>query len=1176
MLTPFNLPHMAGYSNSTVEYIDIVGIKKHNLLFIALQNICSFTIIYFLCNLSVKARAFLYYYKVPLDQATHVILNDQYGNIKIIKIQLYRINGIKEEEEKQGQCYSSLILQRYIAHNINAIKILDTPYSRFIYDFQKNQFVVPKYTQKIINEMTQLEKRIIFGSNFVDIKIYDFLEIFKMNFFEITVLWELAAIIVWLWISYIKYAAVVGIIYVAIFVQNLINDIKENNKMREKFIKDSRITVKKKINSIFVEISCKNIYPGDVILVEPTAELCCDAKINKGDVITDESFLTGESVPICKGAGDFIYAGTKIVKSSQNEQITVNQANSKLIRLKNLLDTKPTVLKERKCRKQIKETCINIDHAEATVTNTGRRTKKGVLVKNLLIKNKPLDKFKNDTFYVSLITMGITIFIFIVFVFYLKDYVTLKKAIIFPIDIFFTIFSPTFFTCAELGFMKSKESLKKAGIFCKDKSRIMIAGNVEIGIFDKTGTLTEIGLDVKLIDVLEETDLLPDGTISDILDISRENPQEKHNFLRIALSTCHSILELDGKYSGDVLDIKMFLFAQASIFTDKKRKMVKISALPAKNEVLAKEFQHSENEAKVKINSTCISNASEERNNCTLFVARNSDYVFDPDNPCVIGEIVETFEFNSFLKKMSVVVQINCDYFLFCKGAPEMVKKDLKEIPQGYNEKVQDYAIKGYRILTIAYRKIEGVTEKEKGGFKKMRDNLEKGLQFLGFIVFANKMKEETPRVIRELKNADIKTKMCTGDSILTAISVAKECEMVARDLPVLFPVFREESEKGVERKKKSFFENDVEEELQSLDWLCVAEDNYIFDKVRLCLYSEFDDNTEVDFAIAVESREYTELMERIVYRNLILEKGIVFARFDPELKKHLVEEYSKKNNVLFCGDGANDAGALSAADVGLLLSDGKANLVSPFSSESLLSVIALIQEGRGALVSGMSQFKYIFYSQALAGIQLLVLLINFNFPSDGMSLFGDLLSCYGLGYIMLLFNKSDKLTKERPLVNIYSHIKVITIELFAISLIYWVATSFFIPTGTCLKKLHLIPEKDWDKNVIKEESEASTIIFYVTLWLLVIKAVYFADYGGFKQSRLSNFRFLTGVFLFIFISFVIFLANYKNVYFVCYFLELTELKQQFFRYFCPLILICTIITGIFSVTVSNVTTKLN
>ena len=51
--------------------------------------------------------------------------------------------------------------------------------------------------------------------------------------------------------------------------------------------------------------------PGDEIVVEPYALVPCDGYIVQGCSYMNESVMTGESMPITKDVGDFLYAGSR-------------------------------------------------------------------------------------------------------------------------------------------------------------------------------------------------------------------------------------------------------------------------------------------------------------------------------------------------------------------------------------------------------------------------------------------------------------------------------------------------------------------------------------------------------------------------------------------------------------------------------------------------------------------------------------------------------------------------------------------------------------------------------------------------------------------------------------------------------------------------------------------------
>ena len=59
------------------------------------------------------------------------------------------------------------------------------------------------------------------------------------------------------------------------------------------------------------------------------------------------------------------------------------------------------------------------------------------------------------------------------------------------------------------------------------------------------------------------------------------------------------------------------------------------------------------------------------------------------------------------------------------------------------------------------------------------RDQIESNLNFLGLLVMENKMKPVTKEVIQNLQECEVGTIMATGDNVLTAISVAKQCNII-------------------------------------------------------------------------------------------------------------------------------------------------------------------------------------------------------------------------------------------------------------------------------------------------------------------------------------------------------------------------------------------------------------
>ena len=65
------------------------------------------------------------------------------------------------------------------------------------------------------------------------------------------------------------------------------------------------------------------------------------------------------------------------------------------------------------------------------------------------------------------------------------------------------------------------------------------------------------------------------------------------------------------------------------------------------------------------------------------------------------------------------------------------------------------------------------------------REKVENNMIFLGLLIVQNKVKEQTKPSLDILSNARLKMVMATGDNMLTAISVAKECWLIKPDAPI-------------------------------------------------------------------------------------------------------------------------------------------------------------------------------------------------------------------------------------------------------------------------------------------------------------------------------------------------------------------------------------------------------
>lgn len=111
-------------------------------------------------------------------------------------------------------------------------------------------------------------------------------------------------------------------------------------------------------------------------------------------------------------------------------------------------------------------------------------------------------------------------------------------------------------------------------------------------------------------------------------------------------------------------------------------------------------------------------------------------------------------------------------------------------VPVDYEELLSFYTHRGFRVIACATKHIDKLSWSDVQRMK--RPDAESNLEFLGFIIFENKLKDPTTAVIDELNDASIRQVMCTGDNILTAISVARECNLIDRTAHCFIPHFLE------------------------------------------------------------------------------------------------------------------------------------------------------------------------------------------------------------------------------------------------------------------------------------------------------------------------------------------------------------------------------------------------
>ena len=137
---------------------------------------------------------------------------------------------------------------------------------------------------------------------------------------------------------------------------------------------------------------------------------------------------------------------------------------------------------------------------------------------------------------------------------------------------------------------------------------------------------------------------------------------------------------------------------------------------------------------------------------------------------------IQELPFTSERKMMSILRKSERREILYVKGASESIlKNSSSEFLNGTTEKISDkrksqlkkvsehLEEKGYRVLAFAFK------------FQKSKKIAEEDLTFLGFMALLDPPRKEVKQAIEQCKKAGIKVKIITGDSPLTAKTVASE-----------------------------------------------------------------------------------------------------------------------------------------------------------------------------------------------------------------------------------------------------------------------------------------------------------------------------------------------------------------------------------------------------------------
>ncbi|NWI20300.1 AT133 ATPase, partial [Crypturellus soui] len=946
-------------------------------------------------------------------------------------------------------------------------------------------------------------RKIFYGVNEIAVKVPSVFKLLIKEVLNPFYIFQLFSVILWITDEYHYYAVAIVIMSVISIVSSLYTIRKQYVMLHDMVAAHSIVRVSVcRGNQEIEEILSTDLVPGDIMLIPSNGTIMpCDAVLLSGTCIVNESMLTGESVPVTK---------INLPNPSEDPKAMGDEIYSPEVHKRHTLFCGTNVIQTRFYTGEL---------VKALVVRTGFSTAKGQLVRSILYP-KPTDfKLYRDAylFLLSLVVVAGIGFLYTIVNSILNE-VPVPTIIIESLDIITITVPPALPAAMTAGIVYAQKRLKKIGIFCISPQRINICGQLNLVCFDKTGTLTEDGLDLWGIQRVESARfLLPE-------ERACSESLLKSEFVA-CMATCHSLTKIEGVLSGDPLDLKMFeaigwILEEATEEETALHNRIMPTVVRPSKQPLPESKQATDQEMHLCGRKffpllSCVMQTSYE-----------------------IG-IVRQFPFSSVLQRMCVVARVLGEKRMdaYMKGAPEVIASLCKQetVPIDFESVLEEYTKQGFRVIALAHRKLESKLTWHKVQTIN-RDAIESNMDFMGLIIMQNKLKQETPAVLEDLHKANIRTVMVTGDNMLTAISVARDCGMILPQDKVI--IAEALPPKDGQAARINWHYADTVTKCTSSSPAINSEDI----PVKL-VHESLEDLQMTKYHFAMNGKSFAVILEHFqdLVPKLVLH-GTVFARMAPDQKTQLVEALQNVDYYVgMCGDGANDCGALKRAHGGISLSELEASVASPFTSRtpSISCVPKLIREGRAALITSFCVFKFMALYSIIQYISVTLLYSILSNLGDFQFLFIDLAIILVVVFTMSLNPAWNELVARRPpsglisgplLCSVLS--QIIICFAFQILGFFWVkqqswyeewtaeSDACHILEATNTSSGHYENETLHDEHNIKNYE--NTTLFFISSFQYLIVAIVFSKGKPFRQPCYKNFLFVISVLvLYVFILFI-------------------------------------------------------
>ena len=748
---------------------------------------------------------------------------------------------------------------------------------RFLYDPTENNFAPlsydidkePRTTIKIFQDSCGLTSKSEierihehYGDNTFDIPVPTFTELWKEHAVAPFFVFQMFCVGLWLLDEYWYYSLFTLVMLIGFESTVVWQRQRTLVEFRGMSIQPYDIWVHRQ--NKWDQLKSDKLLPGDLVSVGRTKDdsgVACDMLLVEGTAIVNEAMLSGESTPLLKDSvqlrpGDapidpegldknaFLYGGTKVL------QVTHASASE------DAPYTVPTLLSG------VEPPPDN--GAMAIIVKTGFETSQGSLVRTMIYSTERVSANNVEAllFILFLLIFAIAASWY-VWVEGVKMDRKRSKLLLDCVLIITSVVPPELPMELSLAVNTSLAALSKFAIFCTEPFRIPYAGRVDVACFDKTGTLTGEDLVVDGIAGLNLDDKIAktekDGAhkaMTPVLDVGQQTT--------LVLATAHALVKLDeGEVVGDPME---------------KATLTSLGWTLGRNDTLT---------------------------------GRSAAVGKGNTSGGEIVQIKRRFQFSSALKRQSSIASVLTTdrstgkkvrgTFVGVKGAPETIRTMLTRTPPNYDETFKYFTRNGGRVLALGYRYLSAESELGQTKINNLkREEVEADLTFAGFLVLQCPLKDDAMSSIRMLNESSHRCVMITGDNPLTAVHVARQVEIVDRDILIL---------DAPEHDKSG----------GKLVWKSVDETV----SIHVDPTKPLDEKIVREKDLCVTGYALSKYKSQPALPQL-LRNTWVYARVSPKQKEDILLGLKDLGyTTLMAGDGTNDVGALKQAHIGIALLNG-------------------------------------------------------------------------------------------------------------------------------------------------------------------------------------------------------------------------------------------------------------